>query len=146
MAFVLGKDSKAYRNSSTFGSPVWVEVNEIADLKDSSQAHKTAGRRRASGIFAQYAITEIDVAISFGIFWDLLATNFTAIRTAFYAGAELDMIVLDGSQVSGSHQGLRLSAAFTKFEDDQALQSFDKVEAEMVPGMGFVPLLFTGAA
>jgi hypothetical protein len=145
MAFVLGKDSKAYRNTGTFGTPVWTEIPEVADLKDSSQAHKTAGRRRASGIFAQYAITEIDVAISFGIFWDLASTNFVALRTAFYAGTEQDMVILDGSITSGAHQGLRLSAAFTKFEDDQGLQSFDKVEVEIVPGMTFVPLTFTGS-
>jgi len=145
MSFVLGKDSKAYRNTGSFGVPTWVEVNEIADLKDNSTAHKTPGRRRASGLFAQYAITEVDIAIAFGLFWDLGATNFTTLRTSFYAGTENDMIFLDGSVVSGSHQGIRMSAAMSKFEEDQGLTAIDKVECEVVPGLGFVPLTFTGS-
>lgn len=145
MSLVLGKDSKGYRNTGTFGSPTWVEVTEIADLKDNSTAHKTPGRRRASGIFAQYAITEVDVAIAFSLFWDLASTNFVALRNAFYAGTEIDMIFLDGSVTTGSHQGIRLSAAFSKFEEDQGLQAINKIDAEVCPGIGFVPVTFTGS-
>jgi hypothetical protein len=144
--FVLGKDFIAARNTGTFGSPTWSTVSNVSGLKSNMQADKSPATRRASGFFKQYARTLIDLMFAWRMLWDLADTSFAALLAAFTGGTEIDMIFLDGSPASGSHQGPRVSAGVTKFDRDEDEDGIAFVDVEVCPGVVFVPLWFTGAA
>jgi hypothetical protein len=145
MGFVLGKDHVAARNAGTFGSPTWTTVGNISALKDNMTADKAPATRRASGWFKQYARTLIDLSFTWRMLWDLADTSFAAFLSAFTGGTEIDMVILDGSPASGSHQGPRISAIVTKFDKDENEDGIGVVDVEVCPGITFVPLWFTGA-
>lgn len=146
MATVLGMNCKTYYNTGTFGSPTWVEITNISKMKLTMAGETFDARTRAAGMFHQWACTGIDLTPSWEMNWNLADTAFTALKTAFFAGAEKDMIFLDGSQSSGSHEGPRISAVFTKFDRDEDEANMVRVSLEAKPGTGFLPLWFTGAA
>lgn len=145
MAFVLGRDYKAYYNAGTFGSPTWTEVSNFRKGKLSLAGTTANARRRASGVWGQKAVTAIDITVSWQSLWDLSDTAFMALLQAAYGGTEKDMIFLDGAQTSGSHQGIRMSAAFSKFDRDEDEDGISFIDFEAVGGYGFVPSWFTGS-
>jgi putative N-acetylmannosamine-6-phosphate epimerase len=142
---ILGVNAKAYHNTGTFGIPVWDEVDNVSNLQISIATIKAKGRRRTSGMYAQYAVTELDVTATWSMVWDTADTDFTAIRTCAVAGTEKDMVFLSGSVLSGTHQGPRISAAFTKYNRNDSEEDFLKMDVEACSGMLNVTSWFTGA-
>lgn len=142
----LGKDAKAYRNTGTFGTPTWNEVDGASKLAWTGRADKAEGTRRASGFFKQYGRTLIDLVVGWEMFYDLTDDDLTTIETAWAAGTEIDMIFLSGVVTSGANVGPRISACFTDYsrnEDEHGLQT---VTIEASPGLTNLPSLFTGTA
>lgn len=145
MASVLGKDFKAYYNTGTFGTPVWTELTNISGLKTNMDIQQVSARTRASGAYMQSAATGLDFSISWKMLWNLADTGFMALHAAAIALTEKDMIFLDGSATSGSHQGPRISANFGKFSRDEDENNISFVDVECKGGYAFAPSWFTGA-
>jgi hypothetical protein len=143
--FVLGKDCVAYQNTGTFGTPVWSAQPQIVDVKTPIDNELSEGSRRAGGGMRQWAATLTDFAITFKMVWNLGDTNFASLLAAAYGRTEVDMIFLDGSQASGSHQGPRLSSTFAKFERTEDLNGLVMADCAVKAGMVFVPVWFTGS-
>lgn len=146
MAFVLGKDAVAARNTGTFGSPTWTALSNVSKMKSGVTMDLFNARRRASGAFNQEAVTGITFAITWRMLWDLADTGFAAILAAAMALTEIDMIFLSGTSASGAHQGPRISAAFSKFDRDEDEAGLLVVDVEARAGIGFVPSWFTGTS
>jgi putative N-acetylmannosamine-6-phosphate epimerase len=146
VAIILGVNAKAYRNTATFGSPTWNEVDNVSNLQIAIATIKAKGRRRTSGMFAQYAITELDVTVSGMSVYDTADADVTAMQAAAVAGTEIDMIFLSGVNTSGAHQGPRISAAFTKWNRNDSEEEFLKIDWEACSGMTNITSWFTGTA
>ncbi len=146
MAFVLGKDMKAYRNTGAFATPVWDEVGNFANGKTGISIDMFDARRRASGVFKQHAATGLDFTVSWRMLWDLADADFAAVLAAAIALTEIDMLFLSGVNTSGANQGPRMSAAFSKFDRDEDEDALANVDVEAKPGIAYVPLWFTGTA
>src|SRR5262245_45725224 len=144
MAFVLGKDCKAYYNTGTFATPTWSVIDNVSTLKSDMKSDTGEGTRRASGRFKQFAATLIDLVISWKMLWDLTDAAFLALWNAFKAGTEVDMIFLDGVVNTGVHQGPRISAALSNFGRSEDEKGILTVDVEAHPGILFVPVWFTG--
>lgn len=146
MAYILGMNFKAFRNTGTFGSPTWDEVPNFANGRMTGAVDMFDARRRASGFFKQWAATGLDLGMAWRMLWDLADTDFTTILAAWHGGTEIDMIFLSGSSASGAHQGPRMSATFAKCDRGEDEDELAYAEIECKPGIGFVPSWFTGAS
>lgn len=146
MAYVLGSGAKSYRNTGTYNSPTWNENDTVRGLAVSMSGDKFSARRRASGLYHQYAITGIDLSVSWQHIWDLSDQDMMAFHAAFLAGTELDLIFMDGSVASGARQGLRMLACFNKFDQGQGEDALLTADIEVCPGITQLPTWFTGTS
>jgi hypothetical protein len=110
MPHVLSENAKLFRNTGTFASPTWDEITLVKDLSISLDKDETDVTVRASGGFKEFVDGMIDASLEFSMLYDDTDTDFTALRTAFFAKTQVEVLVLDGAATgagSTGNQGLR---------------------------------------
>src|SRR4051812_27483243 len=98
MAYLLGKDGKAYYNSTALTAAVdatavtGAHANELTNIKDLkvSVSQDTADvTTRASGGWKQSITTLKDATVTFTMVWIPADTGFAAFKTKWLAGTEI---------------------------------------------------------
>lgn len=123
MAHVLSENAKVYRNTGSYGSPTWDLVANIKDLTLNLDKDETDVTTRSSEGFKEFVDGLIDASVDFSMLWDDADSDFTAIRTAFFAKTAIEFLILDGPQSgtgSAGRQGLRatmMTKSFTRNEN-----------------------------
>jgi len=110
MPHVLSENAKLFRNTGTFASPTWDEITLVKDLSISLDKDETDVTTRGSGGFKEFVDGMIDASLEFSMLYDDTDTDFTALRTAFFAKTNVEVLVLDGAATgdgSTGNQGLR---------------------------------------
>src|SRR6187431_2263177 len=96
MAFVLGLNAKLYRNTGTFGTPVWDLISNVRDLRLNLEKGEADVTTRGGNGWEQVVATLKSATIEWGMLWDTADTDFTAIRTSFLSDTTIEFLVLDG--------------------------------------------------
>ena len=133
MSHVLSENAKFYRNSGSYGSPDWVEIDNVKDLTLNLDKDETDVTTRASGGFKEFVDGLIDASIEFSMLWDTADTNFTAIRTAFFAKTAVEFLILDGDEGTAGSQGLRVTCMVKGFTRNEALGEALMVDVNIRP-------------
>lgn len=94
---ILGKNCKLYRNTGTWGSPTWVEVENVKDLTLNLAYQEADVSTRAGGGVSRAEPTLLDVSLEFDQVRDTDDADQTAILTAFFAGTLIDMAVSEAA-------------------------------------------------
>lgn len=121
MAHVLSENAKLYRNTGTYVAPVWDIIPNIKDLTLQLDKDETDVTTRASGGFKEMVDGLIDASIQFQMLWDTADTDFTSIRTAFFAKTAIEFLVLDGPSGTSGSQGLRATCMIKSFTRNENL-------------------------
>ena len=118
-----GGNMKLYRNTGTYGTPVWVLMGDIGDVNIPDMARTIAELKRRSSAFTVGLAALIQmISIEFKFIHGLDATNFTALRTAFFAGTAEEWAVMDGLVATVGNQGLRCPVVIEQFPWQQNLE------------------------
>lgn len=133
MGVKLGMDAKLYRNTGSYGSPVWNEVKNVKDVTLNLEAGEADVTTRGNGGWRANIATLKDASIEFEMVWDTADDDFTAIRTAFLTNAAIEFAVLDGPVATSGSQGLRASMAITNFSRAEPLEEAIKVSVTAKP-------------
>lgn len=123
----VGHKMKLYRNSGTVESPTWVEVAEIGDVSIPDLSRGMAELKRRGHDHTKSLPTLIQaIAVEFRMIHGLDATNFDAIRSAFFAGTTAQWAVMNGaiaeSAENEDNEGLVIPAFVEQFPWDQPLE------------------------
>lgn len=121
MALKLGKDAKAYRNTGTWGTPVWDEVPNVKEVTSDISAGEADASSRASGGWESTLPTLKAATVEFQMNYDLGDADFTAIKNASLNGTVIDMWFLDGSSATSGNQGLRAEFSVIGFVRNEPL-------------------------
>lgn len=133
MAHVLAEDAKLYRNTGTYGSPTWTEIDNVKDLTLSLDKDEVDLTTRGSGGFKEFADGLIDASVEFQMVWDTSDANFTALQTAFFAKTAVEFLVLDGSSATAGNQGLRVTCMVKSFSRSETLGEALMVDVTIRP-------------
>lgn len=133
MSHVLSENAKFYRNSGSYGSPSWDLISNVKDLTLNLDKDETDVTTRASGGFKEFVDGLIDASIEFSMLWDTADTNFTAIRTAFFAKTAVEFLILDGDEGTAGSQGLRVTCMVKGFTRNEALGEALMVDVNIRP-------------
>ncbi len=133
MGVKLGMDAKLYRNTGSYGSPVWNEVKNVKDVTLNLEAGEADVTTRGNGGWRANIATLKDASLEFEMVWDTADDDFTAIRTAFLTNAAIEFAVLDGPVATSGSQGLRASMAITNFSRAEPLEEAIKVSVTAKP-------------
>ena len=133
MAAVLSENAKLYRNSGSYGTPTWDLINNVKDLTLNLDKDEVDITTRGSGGFKEFIDGMIDASIDFGMVWDTADTDFTAIRTAFFAKTAIEFLILDGLQATSGSQGLRVTCMIKSFTRNENLGEALMVDVTLRP-------------
>ena len=133
MSHVLSENAKLYRNSGSYGSPTWVEIDNVKDLTLNLDKDETDVTTRGSGGFKEFVDGMIDASIDWGMLWDTADANFTAIRTAFFAKTNIEFLILDGDEATAGSQGLRVTCMIKAFTRNETLGEALMVDVTIRP-------------
>lgn len=136
MAHVLSENAKLYRNSGTYATPTWDLISNVKDLTLNLEKDETDVTTRASGGFKEFVDGLIDANVEFSMLWDTADTDFTAIRTAFFAKTAIEFAVMDGlitGAGSTGNQGLRATFMIKGFTRNENLGEALMVDVTMRP-------------
>ncbi len=129
----LGMEAKLYRNDGTYASPTWVEVLNLKDLTLNLEAGEADVTTRGNAGWRATIASLKDGSIEFDMLWDTADANFTAIRSAFFAGTDVEFAVMDGDVAGSGSQGLRATMAITSFSRNEALEEAISVSVTCKP-------------
>ncbi len=133
MGVKLGMDAKLYRNTGSYGTPVWNEVKNVKDVTLNLEAGEADVTTRGNAGWRANIATLKDASLEFEMVWDTADDDFTAIRTAFLTNAAIEFAVLDGPVATSGSQGLRASMAITNFSRAEPLEEAIKVSVTAKP-------------
>lgn len=118
-----GHKMKLYRNTGTHDTPVWGEIDEIADVTvDGLELGIAELKRRASNWTKGLATIFGMFTVGFRYIHGLNTTIFTALRTDFFAQTVREYAVMNGDIEDDGIEGLRLPALHSAFPWDQPLE------------------------
>lgn len=133
MGVKLGMDAKLYRNTGSYGTPVWNEVENVKDVTLNLEAGEADVTTRGNAGWRANIATLKDASLEFEMVWDTADDDFTAIRTAFLTNGTVEFAVLDGDITTAGSQGLRASMAITNFSRAEPLEEAIKVSVTAKP-------------
>lgn len=136
MAVVLGMNAKLYRNTGTYASPTWTEIDNVRDVTLSMETGEADVTTRAANGWRQSIATLKDAGLDFEMVWDSTDTGFTALKTAFLNGTNVEFLVLDGDSTTSGNQGLRAEMSIMSFSRNEALEEALTVSVTAKPTKG----------
>lgn len=123
MSAKTGHKMNLYRNTGTVAIPVWSEVDEVGDVSIPDMSRSMAElKRRASDFTKNLAGLIQSIAIEFRLHHGLDATNFDAIRAAFFAGTIEEWAIMNGDIATSGNEGMRIPVLVEQFPWDQPLE------------------------
>lgn len=134
MAIKAGWEYKLYRNTNTYASPTWNEVDNVKDLQMPHGGSADDVTIRRHGAYKASMLAQKEIGATFEMLIDYDDADFTAFRTAHYNRSTIDVIICDGDITVSGTKGMRFVAAVTKFDEDQSLAQFGRVSVELTQG------------
>jgi hypothetical protein len=129
-----GYNGKLYYNSGSYGSPTWIEIQNIKEAKVTAAFDKYDATTRQGAGVKQYAPTLFDPMFSAKIRSDETDTSgYIPLETAFYGRAVLDVLFLDGARTLNGSRGLRMDVCVFKWDEDQDNDAVDFRDFELAP-------------
>jgi len=133
MAIRLGMEAKVYRNTGTYGAPVWVEITNVRDVTLNLESGEADVTTRANSGWRATAATLKEASVEFEMVWDTADAGFTAIKDAFFDGTNIDLAVMDGDIGQTGTQGLRAEFGITSFSRSEPLEEAITVSVTAKP-------------
>ena len=145
MSFTLGLEAKLYRNTGTYGIPVWDEIEDAQDVSLNLEAGEAEAKRRGGGGWSETIAALKEASIEFGLLYRSSNTDFTALRDAYLNRTLVDLLVLDGAVATSGSQGLRAVCHITNFSREEPLEEAltISVTAKPTPNDDSPPVWFT---
>ncbi len=133
MSAKLGMEAKLYRNTGSYESPVWAEVENVKDLALNLEAGEADVTTRANDGWRATIATLKDASVEFGMVWDTEDADFSAIQDAYFDGTSIEFAVMDGDIETEGSEGLRATMAVTGFSRDEPLEEAITVTVTIKP-------------
>lgn len=130
-----GHQMFAYRNTATVAVPTWSELAAIGDLNIPQLSRGMAELKRRGNDFTKNLASIIQsIRVEFTIFHGMEATEFNALRAAFFAGTVYEYAIMNGAIATSTNEGLRLPALIADFPWSQGLEDVSSHEMALVCG------------
>jgi hypothetical protein len=132
----VGKDQKLYRNTGSFGSPVWGLIPNVTDVKKASKRNEATFKTRAADeeLFGPGLRSR---EYSWGMVTDETDTDYVAIRAAHEAGSTIiEFAFANGLIATAGTVYTRVSTIVTGFDEDEPLEDGVGASVTVKPAKG----------
>lgn len=132
MSSVISLDAKAYRNTGSYGSPIFNEIPNVRDCTITLEK-ATADVSSRTSKYRMVRGTMRELTVTFDVVWDTGDADFVALRDAWLNDTTIDMVFLDGSSATTGSQGPRAYWEVIKFSRKEDLEGALMVDVELRP-------------
>jgi len=134
MGVKLGDEMKLYYCAAGIGgSPEWVELSRVKDVKLNPSKGEADVTTRASGGWKQTIGTMIAASIEFEMTWDTDDAGLQAVKDAFFDNTIIGLAVMDGDIAESGSEGLWADCAILKFDRSEPLEKEATVSVTAKP-------------
>ena len=133
MGFKLGMEARLYRNTGTYETPTWTEIDNVKDVTLNLETGEADVTTRANNGWRATAATLKDWSVEFEMVWDTADAGFTAIQEAYFDNTSIEFAVMDGDIATSGTQGLRATMAVTNFSRNEPLEEAITVSVTIKP-------------
>ena len=133
MGFKLGMEARLYRNTGTYETPTWTEIDNVKDVTLNLETGEADVTTRANNGWRATAATLKDGSVEFEMVWDTADAGFTAIQEAYFDNTSIEFAVMDGDIATSGTQGLRATMAVTNFSRNEPLEEAITVSVTIKP-------------
>ena len=130
---ILGLDAKLYRNSGTYQSPNWVEVENVKDVTLGLSKSEADVTTRKNGGWRAILGALKEGVVNFEMLWDTADADFQAFLDAWLNDTAIEVLCLDGDVDTAGCEGLRATMSVTQFERQEPLEEAIKVSVTIKP-------------
>lgn len=130
----IGADCKLYRNTGTYGTPVWNDVPLVKDLTQTLEKGDADVSNRGSGGWRVRIGTLKDGKLQFNLIWEPGDVDFEAIRDAYLNNTLIDLAAMDGDIGTEGVQGLRSEMSILSFTRTETLDGAVMADVSAAPG------------
>ena len=135
---VTGIECKAYRNTATWATPTWVEVDNIRDVNITHDVNMAEFKTRGNSTIRNKETTTVR-GVTFQMEHDPATAandaNFEALSDAIYAGTEIEMAFMNGAIATSDNQGVRGVWLVKKMDVAEPLEDAQLYDVELVPAV-----------
>lgn len=128
----LGLEMKAYRNTATYATPTWVEMDNVKDLTRNLDKATADMSRRASGGWRASRATLKDGNVSFQMVYDTADADFAALHDAWLNNTKINFAFADGPIATAGTQYWRAWMDVKTFSITENLEEGVMVNVELV--------------
>ncbi len=121
MAEKIGFDGKLYRNTGTYGTPVWNEVKAVRDLRAPVEVaeHDVSSRKSRLKISLPGLVA---LGVEFDMVHDKAEDDYTVLRDASMNGTLLEYAVMDENIATSGSDGWRMTCGLYGFGRNEPLE------------------------
>lgn len=117
----LGIDAKVYRNTATYGTPTWTEINLVRDVQVTPNWNRSDSSSRASKVMSEVK-TQLQLAFTLSVKVSLTDAGYTALMDSFVSSTGvLDLLILNGTTTTNGVEGWRFDAGVFTASEDQSI-------------------------
>lgn len=117
----LGIEGKLYRNTGTYASPTWNEIQNVRDLTFTLEKDEVDVTTRANSGWKAFRYTLKNASLEFDMLWDPSDEDVQALRDAFLNNTTIECLVLDGPVTTNGSQGLRATFDVGRFTRNEPM-------------------------
>lgn len=133
MPFSAGLFDKLYRNSGTFGTPTFAELDAISDVDVTIEGNPIEVKLRRNG-FVSNLFGLKKLAVSFPLATEPDNVQWLAIQTSFNSKTVGEYFLFyKGDSATAGSKAIRFPAYVTKFGFPQKLEDLDVNDVELAP-------------
>lgn len=130
----VGLDRKLYRNTASYATPTWAEIENVQDLtiNDETTAADASSRKSA---FKRYLAGQIDISIEFSSVHDTDDADYEALLDAKRGRTNLDIAAMDGAIATSGNRGVRGEMMVETGNRNQPLDDTDTTDFTLRPAL-----------
>lgn len=117
----IGADAKVYRNTNTYNSPTWIEVDIVRDATLNVSHKEWDASFRGGGGWEAMVATLKSASIDIDVLHQTQDAGYVALRQAWVTKDPIELLVMDGSKDVSGNEGLRATFQVFDFTSPQPL-------------------------
>jgi predicted secreted protein len=133
MAVKLGMQCKIYRNTGTYGTPVWAEISNCKDVTLNLETGEADVTTRANNGWRATAATLKDGSVEFESLWNRDDEGFKALKRAYFQNEPIEVAVMDGAIDQPGVEGLRATVSVTNLSRSEPLEEAISASVTLKP-------------
>lgn len=130
---ILGFQGKLYRNSGSYASPTWANIQNVGDVKCTLEADEAEVNLRAGNGYKLAVRGLVKASWEWTSIYDPADTDQSALLSAFDAGTGVEFLILDQAVATAGSYGFRAWCMITKFARQEELSKAMMVDISITP-------------